>query len=64
MVNTHELVARIRAGERVSEDVIKAAVAELRQGRASAAQSERKKGVSKGKAATAAALDALQDLFK
>jgi hypothetical protein len=64
MLNAREIYARILAGERIDPETIKSAVAELRQGRASAMQSEGKKRVSKSKAASEAALDTLRSLFK
>lgn len=63
MLNAREIYERIQAGERIDAETIKNAVVELRAGRASAMQSEAKKRVSKGKAASEAALDNLRSLF-
>lgn len=64
MLNAREIYERIQAGERIDPETIKMAVAELRQGRASAVQSEGKKRVSKSKANSEAQLDVLRQLFK
>lgn len=62
--NATELLARISRGESIPPEVTKAAIAELRQGRATAAQTERKGKVSKSKAATEKGLDLLKGLFE